>query len=424
MGGALSQICAVERSVVSEAHQVYWLWSDDLCLQCAFCHLCLLKQTFGTKSRTPYCRFISGSLTAEMIGRAAPRLTAKALSRHEGAMIKMRATARLICFCAVLCLTAGQVLAWGATGHRLIGREAVQALPDDLPAFLRTTAVVDTVGELAREPDRWKGAGVAHDSDRDPAHFLDLGDDGTIFGSPSINALPPTREAYDTALRAVGSDNWKAGYLPYSIIDGFQQLAKDFAYWRVDTAAAASVRDPAHRSWFRADRKEREALILRDLGALAHYVGDGSQPLHVSIHFNGWGPYPNPHGYTQDRVHAPFEGEFVRNFVDPVDVRAAMAPYPDCRCDIAHWTAAYLVATNAQVTPFYEMQKAGGLVVGDARGKAFATARLAAGASALRDVIVDAWRASATGRVGWPEVAVADVVAGKVDPYDSLFGAD
>ena len=245
-----------------------------------------------------------------------------------------------------------------------------------------------------------------------------------MFGGPSIDALPPTREAYDSALRPVGSDNWKAGYLPYSIIDGFQQLAKDFGYWRVDTAAAASVGDPAHRSWFRADLKEREALILRDLGTLAHYVGDGSQPLHVSIHFSGWGPYPNPDGYTQDRVHAPFEGEFVRNFVDPAAVRAAMTPYTDCQCDIAHWTAAYLVATHAQVIPFYEMQKVGGLVAGDARGRAFATARLAAGASALRDVIVGAWRASATGRVGWPEVAVADVVAGKVDPYDSLFGAD
>jgi hypothetical protein len=335
----------------------------------------------------------------------------------------MLPTARLIGVCT-LCLSASQALAWGATGHRLIGREGVLALPAGLPSFVRTQAAAERVGELAREPDRWKGSGVTHDADRNPAHFVDIGDDGRIFGGPRIDALPQTREAYDDALRAVGSDSWKAGYLPYSIIDGWQQLAKDFGYWRVDTAAAAKVTDRGHRAWFAADRAEREALILRDLGTLAHYVGDGSQPMHASIHSNGWGALPNPAGYTLDRVHAPFEGELVRNFVTAGAVRAGMTPYVDCHCDIAAWTAAYLAATNAQLKPFYEMQKAGGLKAGDARGRAFAAARLAAGASALRDVVVDAWRSSATTRVGWPEVAVADVEAGKIDPFDSLYGLD
>jgi hypothetical protein len=331
---------------------------------------------------------------------------------------------RLTLLCAILCLTAGQALAWGATGHRWVGREAVRALPDDIPAFLRTPAAIEAVGELAREPDRWKDSGKPHDSDRDPAHFLDLGDDGRIFGGPALAALPETRAAYDAALRAAGADSWKAGYLPYAIIDGWQQLAKDFAYWRVDAAAAAHAADPVHRAWFEADQAQRQALILRDTGVLAHYVGDGSQPLHVSIHYNGWGPFPDPAGYTQDHVHGPFEGDFVRAYVSAEAVRGAMTPYADCHCDIAHWTAAYLAATGAEVIPFYDLQKAGGLTAGDPRGRAFAAARLAAGASALRDLIIDAWRASATGHVGWPTVQVADVEAGRVDPYDSLLGAD
>jgi hypothetical protein len=335
-----------------------------------------------------------------------------------------RQTARLSLLCAALCLAAGQALAWGATGHRLVGREAVSALPPEVPAFLRAPAAIEAVGELAREPDRWKDAGKAHDADRDPAHFLDLGDDGRIFGGPTLAALPETRVAYDAALRAVGTDSGKAGYLPYAIIDGWQQLAKDLAYWRVDLAGAAHAADPARRAWLAADQARREALVLRDLGVLAHYVGDGSQPLHVTIHYNGWGPFPNPAGYTQDRVHGPFEGDFVRAYVSADAVRAAMTPYADCHCDIARWTAAYLAATGEEVVPFYELQKAGGLVAGDARGRAFAAARLAAGASALRDLVVDAWRASAAGRVGWPAVQVADVEAGRIDPYDSLFGAD
>jgi hypothetical protein len=325
---------------------------------------------------------------------------------------------------AVSLAAAGQAWAWGATGHRFIGREALIALPAELPGFLRDPASAELVGELSREPDRWRDAGRPHDPDRDSAHFLDLADDGSVFGGPALAALPDTRAAYETALRAAGVDGWKAGYLPYSIADAWQQLVKDFAYLRVETAAAANVANPAHRAWIAADLVERRALILRDLGVLSHYVGDGSQPLHVSIHFNGWGAGPNPGGYTLDKVHAPFEGQFVHDYVSEEAVRAAMAPYADCGCDIGHWTAAYLAATNHQVVPFYELWKAGGFANGGARGRAFAAARLAAGASALRDVVVDAWRASATGRVGWPAVSVADVQAGKIDPYDSLYGMD
>ena len=336
----------------------------------------------------------------------------------------MLRTVGLVGVCAALCLPAGQALAWGSTGHRLIGREAVLALPEELPAFLRTRASAEAIGELSREPDRWKDSGAAHDSDRDPGHYVNPGDDGTIFGGPSIKALPSTREAYDTALRAVRTDSWKAGYLPYSIIDGWQQLAKDFAYWRADVAGAAKSADPSHRAWLAADGVERQALILRDLGTLSHYVGDGSQPLHVTVHFNGWGPFPNPAGYTEERIHGPFEGEYVRSNVSAAAVRSAMTPYVDCRCDIVHWTGDYLAATAAQVIPFYDLQKAGGLAPGDPRGPKFAAERLAAGASALRDLVVDAWRSSAGRRVGWPEVGVADVESGRVDPFDSLYGID
>ncbi len=38
----------------------------------------------------------------------------------------------------------------------------------------------------------------------------------------------------------MGQDSWKAGYLPYSIIDRYEQLAKDLAYWRVLSAAEAN----------------------------------------------------------------------------------------------------------------------------------------------------------------------------------------
>ncbi|MGA0600303.1 S1/P1 Nuclease [Caulobacter sp. KR2-114] len=327
---------------------------------------------------------------------------------------------------AVATAIAGQALAWGASGHRLVGQAAMLGLPDEVPAFLRSPVSVAKVGELAREPDRWKNAGKTHDSDLDPGHFTSLDDAGKIVGGPPLSALPPTRGEYETSLRAAGGDSWKAGYLPYSIIEGWQQIAKDFTYLRADESAATSPATSAeHKAWFVTDAAERRELLLRDIGVLAHYVGDGSQPLHVSIHYNGWGPFPNPNNYTQDHIHAPFEGELVHRSVTLEAVRAKMAPVKDCECAIEARTADYLATTGAQAIPLYDLQKAGGLSAGDPRGAAFATQRLAAGADELRDLIVMAWRASEQGEVGWkPAYKVSDIEAGKVDPYESMFGVD
>ena len=320
--------------------------------------------------------------------------------------------------------TPRAALAWGAMGHRLVGQAAEQALPADLPTFLRTPHAIDDVGEASREPDRSKAAGKTHDADRDPGHFLDLGDDGAVFGGPRLAALPETREDYDTALRAVGADSWKGGYLPYSIVDRWQQLAHDLAYWRILTAAQANPQWADHKAWFAADRVRREALILQVIGQLSHFVGDGSQPLHVTTHYNGWGEFPNPAGYTLAKVHSPFEGELVHATVSLDDVVAGMTPLRLCGCAILERSSAYLAETNRRVVPFYELEKAGGLQPGDPRGPAFAAEQLARGASELRDLIVEAWVFSANEPVGWKPVSPADVAAGRVDPFPSLYGTD
>lgn len=333
---------------------------------------------------------------------------------------------RAAVFAAALLIStpSSEALAWGSTGHRLIGQAAVAALPAEVPAFLRTPAAIEAIGELAREPDRWRNAGWAHDSARDPAHFVDVDDEGKVLGGPALKQLPLTRAEYDAALRAVGSDSNHAGYLPYAIIDGWQQLAKDFAYWRVLTAAVPREQNPERKAWLEGDLARRETLIINDLGVWAHYVGDASQPMHVSVHYNGWGKYPNPNGYTQAHVHAAFEGEYVRRYVTLQKVAAAMTPLGPCESPIEICTARYLLATTASVEPYYALRKAGGFAADDPRGQAFATTRVAAGAAALRDFVTTAWRASAKGSVGYPAITVEQAVSGAADPYGPLYGED
>jgi len=78
-------------------------------------------------------------------------------------------------------LSPVQALAWGGHGHRVIGVAAMEALPDEVPAFLRDPTAISQIGELSREPDRSKGAGKIHDSNRDSAHFVDIDDTDVHF---------------------------------------------------------------------------------------------------------------------------------------------------------------------------------------------------------------------------------------------------
>ena len=313
--------------------------------------------------------------------------------------------------------------AWGGLGHTLISHAGAAAFPASLPAFLRTQAAVDEIAALGPELDRSKDAGETHDRDLDSGHYADIGDDGKIFGV-DLAALPETREAYDTAVRAEGSDEYKAGYLPYALIDGWQQVAKDFAIWRIDDAGAKRSQNAADRTWFVTDRALREMLTLRDVGVWSHYVGDASQPLHVTIHFNGWGAYPNPNGYSESRtLHADFETRFVIAHATLAAVVAHMRPPAPSTAPIAQQVGAYLEASAANVGPLYQLDKIGAFANGTPAAVDFTDARLADGAAELRDLVADAWTASSTVKVGYPHaITPAEVDAGTATPTRGAAG--
>ena len=319
---------------------------------------------------------------------------------------------------AILILLPAPAFAWGGTGHRYIGEVAARNFPSEIPAFLKTPLAVRQIGAMAQEPDTSRNAGQPHDWDSDPGHFLDVGDDGSMFGGPKLSALPPSRRDYETALRAVNSTEYVAGFLPYNIMDGYQQLVKDFALLRMNTAGAKFARTKAARASFQQARSVREILTLRDLGVWAHYVGDASQPLHASIHYNGWGEGPNPNGYvTTTGIHSKFESNFVDANVSEADVAAALRPYHACNCTIQIQTQDYLAATATQVNATYDFEKAGAFDAATPQAKAFTVARIAEGAAMLRDLVADAWKASGSAVLGYKtKMTVTDIEAGKADP--------
>jgi hypothetical protein len=332
---------------------------------------------------------------------------------------------RRIIIAAVLIVAMSQsASAWGLNGHLLISQAAAEQLPDTLPAFVRSPDAVREIAALGPELDVSKNSGATHDQDLDPGHYVDLTDDELVEGAVDLSALPVSRQLYDTALREKGSNEYKAGYLPYALIDGWQQIVKDFAIWRIDRVGETKAATQAERTWFAGNRALREILTLRDIGVWSHYVGDGSQPLHTTVHFNGWGKYPNPKGYsTKTDVHAKFESDFVNAHATIADVRAHMRPYKACGCTIQQEVVTYLKASRSQVVPLYEIDLRGGFANASPEAVEFMRARLGDGATMLRDMIVDAYGASSTLKVGYPKsMTPADAEAGTVIPSMSLNG--
>ena len=318
--------------------------------------------------------------------------------------------------------------AWGHTGHLDISYLAAAALPGDVPAFLRTPDAVQAIQQLGPEPDISKDAGTTHDEERDPGHYIDLNDDGTVPGGsllkPDGTPASLTREGFDTMLRSAGSDQYQEGYLPYNIVDGWQQVRKDLAYIRADQVGLATATNPADQQYFSYQLALRQQLTIRDIGVWSHYVADGSQPLHVSIHYNGWGNYPNPNNYTTRPIHSRFEGAFVKNDV-PLQAIAALIPaYHDCGCAIETRVGQYMARTLSQVQPLYQVAKIDLFTTPAPAEVRFAAQQLAAGAAELRDEIYDAWKSSETIGVGYPVIAVTDIESGKVHLTSTSFAAD
>jgi hypothetical protein len=247
-----------------------------------------------------------------------------------------------------------------------------------------------------------------------------------------LNALPPDFDAFDTVLRKAGTTPYLTGYLPYTILEGWEQVRRDFAYWRVDDYMAQHATSPAARKFFAQDRYVREGLTVRDIGVWGHFVGDGSQPLHVTIHFNGWGTYPNPNNFTTDRtLHARFEGAFVRDHANASEVAKLVTPYrPQAplklisQDELLTIVGTYLTQTNSQVVPLYQIEKAGGFSAASLQAIGFVDQQLAHGAAAMRDLIGLAWEDSLNDTVAYPEISVRDILSGRVVPTPQSFGAD
>lgn len=268
--------------------------------------------------------------------------------------------------------------AWGNDGHRIINRLAVSGLPPDAPAFLRSEAAINEIEYLGPEPDRWRSPAEPElNATQAPEHFIDL------ELADKLGPLPHKR--FDFLARV-----YAAGERPETI--GLQPWQTDEVWERLKSA----MRDYRDLKASGKDTRPVELTIIFYAGWLGHYVGDGAQPLHTTVQYNGW-TGPNPHGYTTShQIHYEFESEFVSANIHAGEVEEDMAAVKVIEGDRFDAYVAYLRRTATHVEEVYQLEKAGGFVgAGTAASRAFTAARLAAGSSMLRDMIYTAWLDSA-----------------------------
>lgn len=268
--------------------------------------------------------------------------------------------------------------AWGNEGHRTVNRLAVEHLPAGVPAFLRSTGAERKIVYLAAEPDRW-GASAQLElvAAQAPEHFIDL-----ELAEP-LAPLPHNRFDFLAKAYAAGRRPDKIGLLPWQTQEVWERLESALRNYRELKAAGRNT-------------VAVEQVAIFYTGWLGHYVGDGSQPLHTTVKYNGW-IGPNPHGYsTGHQIHHQFESVFVSANIRSLDVEGKMTPVKAIEGNIFDAYMAYLRRTRRYVDELYRLDKDGGFDgSGTAASRAFTAERLAAGASMLRDMTYTAWLRSA-----------------------------
>lgn len=277
--------------------------------------------------------------------------------------------------------------AWGNEGHTDINRVAAESLPSDVPAFLRAPGAINAIAYLGPEPDRWRNPAEAElVSAQAPEHFIDL-ELADMIGPLPRKRFDFIRDLYAEAVkhpdkaRDLAPDH--VGLQPYVTIEVYERLKAAMRAYRELTAA--------HK-----DTRPVELAITFYAGWLGHYVGDGSQPLHTSIQYNGW-VGPNPNGYTTDhKIHWQFEGLFVGNNIKAADFSPLVSKTPHVLNDPFEDYMAYLRHSHTLVEKVYQLEKEGGFTgTGTPESRQFTEERLAAGATMLRDMIYTAWVRSA-----------------------------
>jgi hypothetical protein len=310
--------------------------------------------------------------------------------------------------CALIILVATSVGGWDYEGHSMIAQLALASLPANFPAFVLAPAQRERIAFLAGEPDRWRNNNdltLRHANG--PDHYIDLEELKNCDMTPE--QLPPLRYTFVAQFaqaRAAHPERFEpintnsdqdqtrelTGFLPWTIVEYADKLQSCFSYLKTFERAGGTPAEIANA----------QANVIYIMGVMAHYVGDGSQPLHTTIYFNGW-VGDNPHGYTTSHgFHSLIDGGYFRKTGEPKLESLVGKIHPAERVGepgrpdgLFRAVVAYLVEQNKLVEPLYQLEKDGKLT-GDGEkglaGRPFLEDQLVKGGQMLGNIWLTAWQ--------------------------------
>ena len=167
---------------------------------------------------------------------------------------------------AIVLVIARPARAWDSRTHQMIAELAIATLPPSpLKEFFSANS--ETLQEYSIYPDTVLRDRYGRAEER--RHFVDL----EVYGADPWAVLVADRAAMIQKFGVATLD--RSGTLPWTIEE---------------------VADESRREWKSGNCPQ----VLRLSGYLAHYVGDASQPLHSTIHYDGY-------NYHDRGLHARIE---------------------------------------------------------------------------------------------------------------------
>ena len=312
---------------------------------------------------------------------------------------------------ALLQLSLLLAQAWDYDGHRVVNQLALASLPTNFPSFVRAPAAAERVAFLSGEPDRWRNTQdlpLRHCNG--PDHYIDLEalepyglspQSLPVFRYDFVAELALERKAHPEKFPEIepnrNEDHTRqlVGLLPWTIAESYSRLKSAFAYLKTFEEDGGTPEEIANA--------QQDAVDL--MGVMGHYVGDGAQPLHTTVHHHGW-VGDNPHQYsTKPGIHALIDGGYFArtggaNFKElEGKLRPAQLVSIDGRPakpeEMFQAAMLFIIEQHKQVEPLYELDKDGEFSAkGEAglKGKAFLEGQLLKAAQMLGDLWYSAWQ--------------------------------
>lgn len=168
------------------------------------------------------------------------------------------------------------VLGWGNKAHKLINEKAIEMLPDEMNQMKLWK---DYIGEHASDADIRRDTRI--DTTEWPRHYIDID-----FYPEFLNGNMITDK--NELVSLYGEEKvTKMGLLPWATFTTYENLKKAFSELN----------------------RDKVLIYAADLG---HYIGDGHQPFHTMLNYDG-------QLTDQKGIHGRYESEMVNEYFDQIE---------------------------------------------------------------------------------------------------------